>query len=667
MPRVLTRQKKRGLYVPQGRQLIPVKQLGLLGLDQTTPYDLMSPQHSPYFTDGRVFAHDDADRRVSIATRKGPGFYSVPIGETQDQAVTSTTGAADQTFGTVKWLAQKFTAGASTKLTRVDLNLKTDTGTGHIIVEIRNDSSGSPGTTQLAQSSILSTDLGSSYAYETARFIEAPTLTSATDYWILVYIQDSGGGSGLYNISSTTSATTAKTSGNSGGSWTAASYALNFKTFMSTAGKVKGLTRYYPTSGTNLTLFAHSQNVYKVSNESTGATTSIVGSLSSSATDYYFDFADDDAYWVNGVDVPKTFDGTTVSSVSGSPGVSKYLAVHKNRVFFVPTSDPTRINFSDLGDYATYGGTSFIYVPTPKSTDPITGLLSFQDVLIIYTRKTKYLLYGSDLSNFVLRQAFGGKGAIRQDAISKDENHAYALADDGVYRFNGSEDELVSRRVEPEINNMADKAKASLQCWKGQVRIYYPQSGSSANDRMLLLDTTLASEGSPFGEWMLDTDVYVDKTYVYTQDDNDLAEASSLAGFVMYAEQDYNNLGRAINFDYRSNYFSFEEPAAKKRVKRVYPILRSQSGPFRIEFKVSKDFKDATRDYNINTQAVGSTWGGGETWGGGAIYGKSEIVDPRLTLSGNAKYWQFRFVKAGVNAPVELLGYVVYYRLKRPK
>jgi hypothetical protein len=60
--------------------------------------------------------------------------------------------------------------------------------------------------------------------------------------------------------------------------------------------------------------------------------------------------------------------------------------------------------------------------PSPKSGDPITGWIVFQDNLTIFTRKTKYVLYGDDPGNFVLRQSSGKKGAVNQDVIKADAN-----------------------------------------------------------------------------------------------------------------------------------------------------------------------------------------------------------------------------------------------------
>lgn len=655
--RTLTRARyKRKVQVPSGRKLTPMEFFDLRGLDQTTPPDVLDPRFSPNLRNARMLARDDSERQVAIKTRKGPGHYSVPVGETIEATQTSTTGADDQIVNTVHWLAQKWTAGASGRLTRVDLNLK-DPGTaiGSVIIQIHADDGGVPGDL-LATSSIHGSDIGASYAYEIFRFVEAPTITSASVYWMVAHLQE--GGENSYDWSSTTNTTTGLTSSNSGSTWTALGASLNFKTYLSTSGGVKGVHRYYPTSNTNETLFAHGTVLYKV-NDGTGAATSVETGFSSTATQYFFETSNDIEHFVNGVDVPKQYNGTAVTSLGGSPGVSSLLAFHKNRLFLTPVSDPTRINFSDIGDYETYGATSFLYVPAPKVSDPIVRILPFQDNLVIATRNSKYVLYGSDLSNFTLRQSIGKKGAVGSRAIDADENYVYLLSDDGFYRWNGSQDEYISEKVQPELDSIGNFDTVHVRCWNNQVRIYYASAGSATHDRCLIWDKV-------YEQWFLDTDTYFGFTANMYKDNNKLAEASNLVGAVYYAEQDYNIVGKPIDFQYWTKYHSFGNSSAKKQIRRLYPLFRSQETPFEIEIQVDKDLRGQPVSYPLNTQGEGPLWGE-FSWGDGTEWGSTALIDPKLNIAGQAIYFQLRFIQNGANTPIELLGYILYVRLKRPK
>jgi hypothetical protein len=633
------------------------------GLNTTAPYTQLKDSQSPYFYNVRLYARNASDRRVAVGTRKGPGFYSVPVGEAVDQQQTSVTGTANQTVDTTLWYGKKFTAGTTGRLSKVELNLKTGTSpTQHLIVKIYTDSSGSPGSL-VATSSILSSTVTASYAYTVARFIEAPAVTSGTSYWVIAYMQT--GGSGSYNWSSTTNATTAKTSNNQGASWSTTTYDLNIKTYVSTDSKFLGGIRYTPSNATAKTIIAVGTSVYSVS-DINGSLTVLKSGLSASATEYNFGQSNDTLYITNGQDSPQQYDGTIWQALSASSGytdpgglsgASDYLVFHKNRMWLVSTSNPTRVSFSDLGDYNKFTSTNFIYAPAPKSGDPITGLLVFQDNLIVFTRKTKYVLYGDDPGNFVLRQSSGKKGAVSQYSIAASSNHVYFLSDDGVYRYNGSADELMSDPIQNEIDAIADKSKASAVFHSNYYRLYYPNTGALTNNSSVLWDDIN-------NQWLRDSNTFVDKPFI--DEVNALIEGSSQNGAVFKAEQQYSDLGKPISFKYWTKYFG--DGLHKIFMRRVIPSIRLQTQPYRLNVYIDLDQKNTIPiQYQIAAQASGATWGGGGTWTTGSVisWGSAAVSIPTI-MQGSEAYWhQIRFEQDGVDTPVEILSYIIQLRSRR--
>lgn len=645
--------------VPQqfsGRQTkeIPVGGTGspFVGLNTAYPHTQLKDGESPHFYNVRLYARKESDRRVAVGTRKGPGFYSVPLGEAVDVEADSTTGAADKSITTTTWLSDTFEAGATGRLSKVEIRLKTGTTpTQHAIVRIYSDDGGAPGTL-LATSSILSSDISGSYAYLTARFVEAPQVTSGSDYWVVGHMQDGGSGNWLWSSNTTT--TTALSSTDSGGSWSATAYSLNFKTYVATDSPFLGGKRYNPSTGSAVTVIAHGTNVYTVS-EADGTTTSIKSGLSASATEYNYDQADDKLYFTNGFDTPKYYDGANVTDVGGSPPTGKYLAFHKGRLFIAGQSDPTKLTWSDFADYDTWSSTGFVYVPQSKTGDPITGLTVFQDNLIVFTRNTKYVLFGDDPGNFVLRQSSGKKGAVCQAVIKSDPNHIYFLSDDGVYRYNGSQDELMSDPIQTELSNIADVEKCSAVVQGNYYRLYYAQTGQTKNDSSILWDTL-----NDF--WLRDSGTYIDKPFVDEEDN--LIEASSLVGCVYRAEQAYSDLGKPIDFIYWTKVYG--DGLRKIFVRRFIPSIRLQSQPYELNIYIDTDQRDTNAiRYSLAAAATGDTWGGGETWGGGATWG-SYVVNTPTTFRGTEAFWhQFRFEHSGVDTPVEILSYVLQIRVRR--
>lgn len=668
MPFVSKFSARKKLIAPNPNLAPPVVRLDLRGIDLTSPYDIVKDNRSPYAKNFRIYNEVENSRRVAVSSRKGSGFYTTPLTETLDQSNTSTTGAADQDVGIVNnWKAMKFVAGVTGPLTKVSLNLKSQiTSSGPIIVAIYDDSSGTPGTL-LADSGILNSVTSGTYAYLDARFVEAPTVTSGQTYWIVAHMQEDG--ESTYKWSSNTASTLALTSNTGGLGWNTTSYSLNLKTYVSSTSVIKGTTRYAPTNSANTTLIYAGNNVYTV-NDGTGAQTSIVGSLNSSAARAYFTFADNKAFWVNGFDQLKTWDGTTIETITHTQlPILSNATFHKNRLFGVSASDPNKIIWSEIPGnddgaghlwYYAYLSTSFLYVPSPKASDPITAIIPFNDTLLIFTRKTKYVLYGDDPGSFSLKQATGSKGAASQRGVYADENYCYFVGDDGFYRYNGAKDEILSDMIQTEFEAIADINNCFITKWNRMVRFYYAQTGQAHNNKCVLWHTT-------FEEWLMDTDSYVSMATPWTDGDDasNLVEISSKAPTAYLAEQDDNNLGKQIDFEYDCKVDALGDPAMKKRIVKFFPLLEGDGRNYVVSVGIDKDRQDMTR-YTDLSLTVGGALIGGFAIGDGTTLAKiTQFAPDRVRVSGYAYYWQVRVKHKAINNPIQFIGYVLSIRAKR--
>ena len=596
-------------------------------------------------------------------TRQGFDFHSAAAGETQDQAQTSTTGAADQSFSTTVQLAQKWTAGASGRLTKYDINLKNSaSATGTITVEHWTDSGGSPGVL-VARSSISASSLTSSYAYSTARFPDAPTVTSGTSYWVVCYIQPIGSNS--YKWSSTTTAATAKSSSDSGVTWGATAFALNFRQYYGTTGGVKGLWRSYKSDGTKVTLFAHNTTLYSVDN-TTGVLTAIKTGLSASATQYRFWLVNDKVYYVNGFDGYRKWDFTTESQVSASNYTN--ICEHKGLIFLVDALDPNKVVFSNFADYETFTSTDFVYVPSPKTGDPVTALQPLNGSLIIWTLNNKFILSGSDNATFQLDEAPDQKGTYTQETVTADKDFTYYLSDDGVYRSNGSEPHLLSDNNFQEIITLTNKDSACLCINKGRLYMWYRSAGSSFNDSCYVWNLNFSSQGAECIE-SKDTNAYVCRAFSGYRDSDDLLVASSVIGQIYWQERssnDYTNLGGDINFLLQTHYFTFGSPAMLKEIRYWEPRFGAQSGSYTISCEYASDLRDNWQPYTTqNVQGSGSIWGASTTIWGSFTWGTTAEVQSSLYVPGEYRRIALRYKHYGSRQKNSFLGHTLRAETRR--
>lgn len=349
--------------------------------------------------------------------------------------------------------------------------------------------------------------------------------------------------------------------------------------------------------------------------------------------------------------------------------ILSHVTFHKNLLVGISASDTNKIIWSEAPGnddgagnfwYNAYLSTSFIYIPAPKPGDPLTAMVEFQDNLYFFTRSSKYALYGSDPSSFILREAAGSKGTISQNTICADENSIYFVAPDGIYSFTGSRDQILSTFVQNIFESIADLNKMFVTRWNRVIRFYYPSSGSPVNDSCLLWHTS-------YLEWMMDTDSYVSYAIPYTDGDDDdkLAELSSVCPRATYAEQDYNNLGKAIDFLYYCKNDSFGIPAMRKRLYRFFPLLEGDGRDYPVQVGVDKDMQNANTytDYSLvkGVARIGEFLVGDGT----LITTQSQFKPKKFRISGYAYYWQVRVKRRAINNKVRFIGYVLAIRTKR--
>lgn len=595
-------------------------------------------------------------------TRKGFDFHSAAAGETQDQTITSTTGAADKAFNGVTRLAQKWTAGTSGRLSKLELNLKNSaSATGVIIVEHWTDSSGTPGAL-ISRTSIGSTSVSSSYGYITARFPDAPSVTATTAYWVVVYVQATGSGS--YYWSSTTTATTAKTSTDSGSTWSSTSYALNFKQHYCTDAAVKGLHRAYKSDGTKKTLFAHGTVLYSI-DDVTGALTTVKSGLSASATHYRFETVNDIVYYVNGYDGYRKWDFTTESQVSATNYT--HIRQHKGLMFLREKDDPNKVVFSNFAEYETFTSTDFIYVPSPKTGDPVTALISLNGFLIIPTLKNKFILSGDDNATFSLDEAPDQKGTYTQETITADNNFIYYLSDDGVYRSNGSEPQLLSENIYEDILTLANKDTCCIAVNGGRLYLWYRSDGSAYNDRCYVWNLNFSSSSDTVES--LDTDAFVSRALSAFRDSDDLLVASSIIGQVYWQEKesnDYNNLGADIDFDLQTHYMTFASPSVLKEVRHWQPRFAAQDASYTMKCDYASDLRDNWQTHRFeNVQGAGYLWGSASTVWGAFTWGSTAEVQSHLYVPGEYRRIALRYWHYAARQPQKFLGHSLVVQTRR--
>lgn len=643
---------------------------GLRGLNLRDPDEEMLAGETPYTINSRMYARNDGESQVSNRTRLGASHFSDVAGATANVSNVATN-TGDLAFSTEITIAQPFTPTVSGPLTELAVDLKEiGAAGGHVIVELYTDLAGVPSLTMIGQSAIYNSSIATTYQFINCYFMDAPIVSSGTQYWIIVYIQDNG--SGNYYLNQTAAPGAMRTIGTAG-AWSSLGVSFHYKTYISTSGGVIGYTARYPQdSSKNAVLFAQNGKLLSTS-IGTPTITTVDSTVNTSAVALRFDQSGDKTIYTDGFSYAKQYDGTTVSNIPNAPTTNpNNILCWQNRVFLMTGN---RVDFSELGDMTTWPSTNFFYIPitTPLAADHPSAWKIFQNNMVVWTHITKYLVVGSNISNFTYKEVVGTKGAVSQEAVAADRNFCYFMAPDKqIYRWagSGSDDQLLSDKVQPILQGIVDPTKVRMNVYRNQLRVYFPTSPSATNDTTLIYDIELQ-------EWFMDTDHQVaGAADLYLDKGDPLVEFSSVVGAVYYGETQYSDLGKMIDWKYWTNYKTygyrrrngqtFGGASAKKRIKRFRPIIRTADADYTMLVGKDMDFANNPDMREYIVASGGAKWGQ-FVWGDGTKFGKTRSVQNAAGMSGRGFHIQFRLERKGVETPVELYGYVALYRMGTQK
>lgn len=201
---------------------------------------------------------------------------------------------------------------------------------------------------------------------------------------------------------------------------------------------------------------------------------------------------------------------TTESTITTYAPKGNFIELHYDRLWIAGDSEnPDRVYFStsnvngaDIEDFTVplseedeinqHGG--FLDV---RSYDggKVIGMKVIFNSVVIFKNKSAYKIYGSSPTNYQLVEIFSCNGAIADKSIVAGNNGAYFLNSDGIYFFDGTNTNLVSKKIKNIIKRMntsyADKAVGIYQDNKYYLSI--PVDNSETNNLLIEFDVTNGS------------------------------------------------------------------------------------------------------------------------------------------------------------------------------
>ncbi len=163
----------------------------------------------------------------------------------------------------------------------------------------------------------------------------------------------------------------------------------------------------------------------------------------------------DKLFIADGLSPLKSWDGETISNISiPDDPRPQFILTHKNRVFAAGSKDwPGYLYFSSLENPEDWrsplsGGTGGL-VRVARDNDYITGLAVLSDSVVVFTRRSIYLLYvdGDPEIDWILRKTNSDIGCVNGFTIADVDNGLYFLSERGVSVFNGQRTNVIGNAL----------------------------------------------------------------------------------------------------------------------------------------------------------------------------------------------------------------------------
>lgn len=298
-----------------------------------------------------------------------------------------------------------------------------------------------------------------------------------------------------------------------------------------------------------------------------------------------------------------TGQGTATAEVTSISGTTVYLKI-------VDTTPQT------ISSYDKFSTDFYQNFPAIKTGDPLTAMFNLGGVLYFMTRRNKYQMYAQAADSWTQSSTNAQNGTFSQESVVCDLNYAYFASDNGIYVFNGSsETSLTEDSIQNVYDAIPNKEKIVVDLFKNRLYVFYPSTKTGPNDRCLVYNINLHVWES------FDSNTFVAATSARQNCSSRFICGHSKIGMLMLSESaennDYSDIGQAINFNLETAYQHFGTTSQQKRISKWRPQFATVDRPYTVECGYALDYTDQVRyAFSIDLLRQAPTFYGKNLWGG---------------------------------------------------
>ena len=360
--------------------------------------------------------------------------------------------------------------------------------------------------------------------------------------------------------------------------------------------------------------------------------------------------------FVDGANYPVKYDGTTFEVLNEGPidliG-SSFVENFKNQLFFA--------NGSTILFTAPYTDTDFTAASGAGTINigaTVTGLITYREQLIIFTRRSIFRLTGNTLADFQLQPITLDIGCVVEDSVQEIGGDVMFLGPDGL-RLLSATDRIgdfnlgtASKPIQNVMTSFISEHTTFASCVirkKSQYRIFgYAPSVSKSSARGIL-GTQFADQTSQGMAWakLRGIKVYAVDSF-FDDDEEELIVFANDSGYVYRMESGFSFDGDNIRATFSTPHLSLNDPRLRKTVYKLTTYvdpLGSVSGAasVKLDFDQPNTPEPAPVTFSNGATSTASFYGdadyGVATYGGKLV----NIFSNQVVGAGRAVSIQFTF------------------------
>lgn len=431
------------------------------------------------------------------------------------------------------------------------------------------------------------------------------------------------------------------------------------------SSKINAMGRYRKSDGTNLFIFSQGTDVYKL-------VSGTITSLSTTVADVYqhYETALDKLIICDGTNIPKTFDGTSVTDLATSTDGTaatgfKQTQWYKNRLFgFSATHDTSLLYYSDAGVISTGFSSNFINCDV-NDGGKITSISKF----FIPGTLEPVILVGKEFSTGVVTGDGTTDNPFTYSAISdqlgvpgfrqivKFEQDALFLSRRGISTYQTSlkdiniAQRLLSRNILNQFTELSTTYLPDALGWFDWANKRVSMAVASGNSQYPNL----------IWHYDVDTGAFYKQTgfnicAAFIDTDGTLYHGDNVGKLYQHSKTEYSYNDSAISATLETPFMDFFEPDYYKRINHCKISFRG-NGSYSIGVGTSLDYgKRIGSSHTLSLSAGAYTWGGGVWTDDPDIYqwGAAPLRTIKFFPANIFQNIAFNFTQSGADQPVDL-------------